>query len=276
MIQSRDGAFLPYGRTPVTANNSRDLGEATQKWRRLYLGTALVLQGTDYAATVGFTAPTAARTITFPDASGTVALSGADGAFTAAQSVTINDALNTAVTRGLTLSHTTSNTAQSGVGAGVLLRAESGAGTLRSAGAVDAVHQDVTDGAEISELVLSAARGGSLLEAARFGAAAGAVNSLYVGASATGQPVEVRLAGTDTNCGLAISGKGTGSLTLRSGGGDTRVAVNNTGLGFFGATPAAQPVAVADAAGGATVDAEARTALNDLLARLRTLGLIAT
>lgn len=38
----------------------------------------------------------------------------------------------------------------------------------------------------------------------------------------------------------------------------------------------AQAAAVADAAGGATVDAEARTALNALLARLRTHGLIAT
>ena len=38
----------------------------------------------------------------------------------------------------------------------------------------------------------------------------------------------------------------------------------------------AQGAAVADAAGGATVDAEARTAINDLLARLRTHGLIAT
>lgn len=38
----------------------------------------------------------------------------------------------------------------------------------------------------------------------------------------------------------------------------------------------AQGAAVADAAGGATVDAEARTAINALLARLRTHGLIAT
>ena len=38
----------------------------------------------------------------------------------------------------------------------------------------------------------------------------------------------------------------------------------------------AQGAAVADASGGATVDAEARTALNGLLAKLRTHGLIAT
>ena len=34
--------------------------------------------------------------------------------------------------------------------------------------------------------------------------------------------------------------------------------------------------AVTDASGGATVDAEARTAINGLLAELRTLGVIAT
>lgn len=249
-------ALTPGGHFSPSANNTYDLGLTGTRWRDLFLGRNAAIGGTldvTGAATLG----------------STLALSGA-------QTTTINDATNGGVTRGHTLSHTTTGPATAGVGAGMLLRAESGAGTLRSAGAVDAIHTDVTDGAEVSELVLSAARGGSLLEAARFGAAASAVNSLYVGASATGQPVEVHLAGADTNCGLAISGKGTGSLSLRSGGGDTRVAVNNTGLGFFGATPAAQPVAVADAAGGATVDAEARTALNALLARLRTLGLIAT
>lgn len=38
----------------------------------------------------------------------------------------------------------------------------------------------------------------------------------------------------------------------------------------------AQGAAVADASGGVTIDAEARTAINDLLARLRAHGLIAT
>jgi hypothetical protein len=39
---------------------------------------------------------------------------------------------------------------------------------------------------------------------------------------------------------------------------------------------AGQQAAIADASGGSTVDTEARAALNDLLAKLRTLGLIAT
>jgi hypothetical protein len=47
-------------------------------------------------------------------------------------------------------------------------------------------------------------------------------------------------------------------------------------LGFWNKAPVVQPAAVADASGGATVDTEARTALNALLARLRTTGLIAT
>ena len=47
-------------------------------------------------------------------------------------------------------------------------------------------------------------------------------------------------------------------------------------LGLWGATPVVQPTAVTDASGGATIDAEARTALNALLARCRTIGLIAT
>lgn len=45
---------------------------------------------------------------------------------------------------------------------------------------------------------------------------------------------------------------------------------------WWGATPVVQPTAVPDASGGTVIDVEARAALNDLLARLRTLGLIAT
>lgn len=47
-------------------------------------------------------------------------------------------------------------------------------------------------------------------------------------------------------------------------------------LSVYNATPIAQGAAVADAAGGAVVDAEARTALNALLARIRAFGIIAT
>lgn len=47
-------------------------------------------------------------------------------------------------------------------------------------------------------------------------------------------------------------------------------------IGYWGATPVVQPVAVADATGGTVIDTEARAAINALLARLRTPGIIAT
>ncbi len=47
-------------------------------------------------------------------------------------------------------------------------------------------------------------------------------------------------------------------------------------VGLFGAAPAAQHAAISDPSGGATVDAEARTAIDAILAALRTTGIIAT
>lgn len=119
--------------------------------------------------------------------------------------------------------------------------------------------------------------------------------------------------GTDTNVGGANgtirSGLGTGNATgaslifqtptpVGSGSGvqtyETRCTMTYGSTTFVGIVYAsiieastgfyksgvqvvgAQGAAVADASGGATVDAEARTAINTLLARLRTHGLIAT
>ena len=47
-------------------------------------------------------------------------------------------------------------------------------------------------------------------------------------------------------------------------------------VGFHGTTPPAQPAHIADASGGSTVDAEARTAINAVLAALESLGLVAS
>ena len=47
-------------------------------------------------------------------------------------------------------------------------------------------------------------------------------------------------------------------------------------LGFYNSTPVAQQASVADATGGVVIDAEARTAVNAVISRLETLGLIAT
>ena len=273
-------ALTPAGNWLPDATATRDLGVTGTRWRDLFLsrnaavgGTLGVTGATTLSSTLGVTGATTL--------SSTLGVTGAT-TLSAAAGVVIDDATVNAVTRGLTLSHTTSAQAQAGVGAGLLLRAESDAGTLRSAGAVDALHTDVTDGAEESALVLSAGRAGALLETARFVAEASAVNGLLAAASATGQPVTLHARGADTNIDIGLRAKGTGAAGLVSGGGTTGIRVRDAGnelvgaTGFFGAPPATQPTAVADAAGGATVDAEARTALNALLSRLRTLGLIAT
>lgn len=58
-------------------------------------------------------------------------------------------------------------------------------------------------------------------------------------------------------------------------GGVDRLRLNGTGVGFFAATPVAQQANVSDPAGGATVDAEARTAINSVLDILQAYGLMA-
>lgn len=48
-------------------------------------------------------------------------------------------------------------------------------------------------------------------------------------------------------------------------------------LGLWGTTPVVQPTAIADLSGsGADIDGTARTGVNDILAKLRAVGIIAT
>lgn len=173
-----------------------------------------------------------------PGAEGDILVRGANGRFqpkapsalALAQTITLNDATNTGVSRGITLSHTTSGAAGAGIGAGLLLRAENAAGTTRSAGAVDAIHTTVTDGAEVSAVLVSSGIAGSLLEVARFAAVASAVNGLAVTASATGEPVLLTARGSDTNATLGLRGKGTGSAALLASSGDGILAVSTAGI----------------------------------------------
>ena len=55
-----------------------------------------------------------------------------------------------------------------------------------------------------------------------------------------------------------------------------RGAGSAAAIGFLGATPAARQAHVADPSGGATIDAEARSAINSILSTLETFGLHAT
>lgn len=112
----------------------------------------------------------------------------------------------------------------------------------------------------------------------------GAGHGLYVSASTS--PTFVQIYNTYTSdtsfermniawasnvCTIEVTaGTAGGTLRgLRIGGAATSL------LGFYGATPVDRPDTIADPAGGGTIDAEARTAINTIIDRLQELGLIA-
>lgn len=74
-----------------------------------------------------------------------------------------------------------------------------------------------------------------------------------------------------------------GNLFVKDGstistGGTTGLKIGNSTtekIGFYGETPVDQPATVSDPSGGATQDAEARTAISTVIDRLQELGLIA-
>lgn len=82
-------------------------------------------------------------------------------------------------------------------------------------------------------------------------------------------------AATFGSSGATVNGPLTAN-TLSAGSGPEVLHAGAGSLGFFAAVGTGQVGAIADAAGGGTVDSEARTALNLLLAACRGYGLIAT
>jgi hypothetical protein len=112
------------------------------------------------------------------------------------------------------------------------------------------------------------------------------VNSWRFDNSPTGVALKCYAQGTNSNVSLNFIPKGTGTVVVDSGltladaatlavgtSTGTKIATATTQkLGFWNASPAVQPTAVADATDAATVI----TQLNSLLSRLRTIGLIAT
>ncbi len=87
--------------------------------------------------------------------------------------------------------------------------------------------------------------------------------------------LETSLARISTSGSLSF-GAGASIRPSTTGAGLRIGGATNELIGFWNVTAVVQPTAVADASGGGTIDTEARTALNALLARVRTIGLIAT
>ena len=71
---------------------------------------------------------------------------------------------------------------------------------------------------------------------------------------------------------LTLNALTTGSVILQSGG-TVMFTANNTGVGLYTATPVARAAAIAAPAGGATIDAESRTAINSIRDAIRLIGI---
>jgi hypothetical protein len=76
------------------------------------------------------------------------------------------------------------------------------------------------------------------------------VNWVQVSGSATGQPVILKPAGTDTNIDVEVTAKNSGVAALGGGASARQVQANATGIGFYGTTPIAKPTGVAVSAAG--------------------------
>lgn len=87
----------------------------------------------------------------------------------------------------------------------------------------------------------------------------------------TGQIIAGASAGAFLNSGSTANG-----WSFRDTGSAVKFQFNNTGIGFFAATPVAKQAFIADPSGGATVDAEARTAITAVITALENYGLLAT
>ena len=119
--------------------------------------------------------------------------------------------------------------------------------------------------------------------------AVGGINNFNISNSLAGISPALSVVGTDTDIGMNLLSKGSGviqanSIEVVTVSGTQSLSnksfsdnVNILGVYQVSGTQVvkSQEAAVADASGGATIDAEARTAINSLLGRIRSHGLIA-
>lgn len=84
----------------------------------------------------------------------------------------------------------------------------------------------------------------------------------------------IKAGGADTNCSVAVEGKGTGGFIVRDGAAAKKIECNTTGLGFFAATPVArQTLTAALSTGGAETNTNIANAVNALRTALINYGL---
>jgi len=165
-------------------------------------------------------------------------------------------------------------------------------------------------GTSVQTPLLNTQVGGLPTSVMALAAAASAVNIVTVTSAALSGAPSIAATGSDTNITLTIAAKGTGSIAMNSnvslsgaaptitattadqgialvssGTGTISLNAGATGsvqlggnagalIGEYGVAPTARSAAIANPAGGATVDAEARAAINALLAYFRLRGTV--
>jgi hypothetical protein len=281
-IQYTDGTNLAASPNLLwdNANNELEVG-----------GDVVLDDGGTYTTTLQTITPTAARTISFPDATGTVALvagssgqlvynnagaqAGAPGSVVGATGDITLGLNGAASTPPLDITGTwfTGGTATT-TKPQVLIEPTGATSTAWStSGTGFGVNAPAAFAGNLLDLQVNGTSQFSVGGFGQISFAGGGAGLLY---GSSGNTI-LNVGGT---AGITINSAGTGSITIRD---DISLVLGTTNgtkigtattqkLGFFDKTPVVQPLAVADATDAAT----AITQLNALLARMRDLGLIAT
>lgn len=157
-----------------------------------------------------------ARTVTLPDATCTLVGTAASNTFTAAQTLSINDASNTAITDVLDIVHTTSGTAGTNIGVGVTFGLEDASGNNEEAASIDVQYSTATHASEDADIIVSTMMDGTVTQVLTIDASA---NSLVLGAD-TSKMTSVLIY-------PATTGSGTFKIQAQDNSGDDLVILQN-------------------------------------------------
>lgn len=234
--------------------------------------------GTVTSVTAGDSTITVAGT--GPDPTVAVALA-ATFAWTGTHSWETADNGTATVTTSTSIQHrnNAAGTPAAGYGVGKLFKLDSSARTLRTAGELDCVWSTATDGAEVSSLAFKTMLAGTLTEVVRFGTGAALPDSDFsvsigrclIDSRTTDQATFSHRDQTATTA-YALRQTAAGAVTVNAPSGqnlsisnqnNTKIQINSTGVGFFGAAAVGQQ-ALSGSRGGNAALATVCTALANL------------
>lgn len=311
---------VPVGSSFVPTNdNLTDLGDSTHRFRSLFLGTSVTnagdlvvdltggatrtlsvrnstagqvcnvvvdgtvaLQGGTAFAVTLTGSPTAARTLTAQDASGTLALFDGAGALSMLANNTNDVGTSAVAARNVYVATSIRNPDGSltvdcqHAAAATLTLENTGGGSFTVQVTGDVLATGALEAGGVARLsspgAMTALLNGGEGAGLRVTDVASSVNGVNVATATTGSGVALSAYGTDSEVGLTVAPKGGGvASTLTLGLANQKVLVGGASgslVGFYGSTARVQGSAVTAPVGGVTVDTECRAAVGALIARL--------